>query len=71
MRDIKLELKICEGCGSLWVRHYGQAQPYCAGCKKKLAEYPNRGRKRPRGRRSSVHGSLHVVRQGDEQGEAS
>jgi hypothetical protein len=62
MHDIKLELKVCEGCGSLWVRHCGMAQPYCAGCKKKLAEFPNRGPKRPRGRRGPIHSSLHVVK---------
>lgn len=62
MRDIALELKICEACGSLWVRHCGQAQPYCAGCKKKLSNFPNRGRRLPRGRRGLVHNSLHVVK---------
>jgi len=67
MRDITLELKICEGCGSLWVRHYGQEQPYCAGCKRKLADFPLRGHRRPRAKRSSVHNHLHIVKPQDGQ----
>src|SRR6185437_5705082 len=32
MKYLLLELKICEGCGMLWLRRKEPAAPYCSGC---------------------------------------
>jgi predicted amidophosphoribosyltransferase len=51
MKDFRVELKICEGCGALWLRSAG-AGNYCRGCAQRLSEFPmpllhfRRGRKR-------------------------
>ena len=42
-RDSKLrrvELKICERCGGLWLRPAGSAWAYCGPCKGKVDELP-------------------------------
>jgi hypothetical protein len=47
-----IDLKICEGCGSLWYRATGGAKVYCKSCEAKLGEFPSpRTRRRPGGRR--------------------
>jgi coenzyme F420-reducing hydrogenase gamma subunit len=51
MKDFRVELKICEGCGTLWLRCAGDGI-YCRGCAHRLSEFPaplmqfRRGRKR-------------------------
>lgn len=34
-----VQLKVCEGCGALWLRGRNQGV-YCAGCAHWLAEFP-------------------------------
>lgn len=49
MLQVSLELKVCEGCGGLWVRPQGEQQPYCHRCQVRLAPFPRRSaRKRMR-----------------------
>lgn len=40
MNYLKLDLKICEGCGTLWIRMGGLSSVYCRGCAGSMAEYP-------------------------------
>jgi len=40
MEYLLLELKICEGCGMLWLRRNQPAAPYCSGCTQRLANFP-------------------------------
>jgi hypothetical protein len=50
-----VDLKICEGCGSLWYRTSGGTTVYCYGCAIKLGEFPSpRLRRSPGGRRKQV-----------------
>ena len=54
MRTRCVELKVCEGCGTLWIRAR-EAGVYCRGCALWLSEFPavfqgRRGRK-PKSRR--------------------
>lgn len=50
MKQICMQLKICEACGALWVRALNNGV-YCQRCEVLLAEFPApRGRSR-RGRR--------------------
>jgi len=50
MNYFRVELKVCEGCGALWLRAAGQGV-YCRWCALVLSEFPvvrrsRRGRKR-------------------------
>jgi hypothetical protein len=47
MKDCRMELKVCEGCGALWLRNAGRGV-YCRGCALWLSEFPA-----PRGRRAA------------------
>lgn len=39
MKESRVELKVCEACGSLWLRAMGQGV-YCRGCVTRLSEFP-------------------------------
>ena len=52
MNELRMELKVCEGCGVLWVRSGRDGTVYCRGCAEKLADFPAAiGRRLPRGPR--------------------
>ena len=40
MKYLRVNLKVCEGCGALWLRKDAAAEVYCRGCSKRLAEFP-------------------------------
>jgi hypothetical protein len=40
MNTLRVELKICEGCGVLWLRATTMDAIYCLGCAARLAEFP-------------------------------
>lgn len=40
MNDLRMYLKICEGCGVLWLRTGAVDGVYCRSCSTKLAEFP-------------------------------
>jgi len=44
---VKLELKVCEACGGLWLRPQGLRWKYCAKCAQKMRELPQRGSVKP------------------------
>lgn len=49
MEHVRMELKVCEGCGTLWLRALGHGV-YCRRCAEFLADFPSpKGRSR-RGR---------------------
>jgi len=57
MKHLHLELKVCEGCGMLWLRRKQlEAQDqsttgiYCAGCESRLTQFPTSAGKRGGGR---------------------
>ena len=62
MKDLCVELKVCEGCGTLWFRAKAMengAGVYCHACSERLAEFPavrrsRRGRKRSTVARTAV-----------------
>jgi uncharacterized Zn finger protein (UPF0148 family) len=37
---IRMELKYCERCGSLWLRECGAGVVYCSSCQAEVAELP-------------------------------
>jgi len=51
MKHITMDLKVCEGCGGLWIRNGREAGVYCRYCVAVLAEFPAPRAKRGGGRR--------------------
>jgi len=43
LKEGKVELKICERCGGLWMRPAGSRWIYCGPCKAKVDELPRSG----------------------------
>ena len=48
--ELRVELKICEGCGSLFYRAQTEGDIYCGGCKAKLKDFPSPESRKRRGR---------------------
>jgi hypothetical protein len=44
---VRMELKYCEHCGSLWMRVTGTEAVYCENCQPKVAELPPPQKKNP------------------------
>ena len=38
--ELRVQLKVCEGCGCLWYRAQHQGSVYCRSCETKLREFP-------------------------------
>lgn len=53
-----VQLKVCEGCGSLWFRSSGLLEVYCGGCVTKLADFPRVGMMRRPGRKRAMTQAL-------------
>lgn len=50
--ELRVQLKICEGCGCLWYRDQNQGSVYCRGCEEKLKDFPTPESRKRRGRPS-------------------
>jgi len=50
--EVRVQLKICEGCGSLFYRSQTQGSIYCRGCDVKLRDFPTPDTRKRRGRPS-------------------
>lgn len=50
--ELRVQLKICEGCGCLWYRTQPEGSVYCKACEEKLREFPSPQSRRRRGRPS-------------------
>jgi hypothetical protein len=50
--ELRVQLKICEGCGCLWFRSQCQMTVYCHGCEEKLKDFPSPESRKRRGRPS-------------------
>jgi hypothetical protein len=48
--DVRVQLKVCEGCGCLWYRAQTQGNVYCRGCETKLKDFPSPETRKRRGR---------------------
>jgi len=49
MMYLRVQLKVCEGCGGLWFRTQGRIDIYCFACEGKFRSLP-KPTKRRRGR---------------------
>lgn len=50
MKYLRVEMKICEGCGALWIRRGVEDGVYCSTCVTHIADLPPATGKRPGGR---------------------
>lgn len=48
--ELRVHLKVCEGCGCLWYRSQTQGSVYCVSCVEKLKEFPTPESRKRRGR---------------------
>lgn len=48
--ELRVQLKICEGCGCLWYRPFNLGTVYCCGCREKLEKFPNPETRKQAGR---------------------
>jgi hypothetical protein len=48
--ELRVQLKICEGCGSLFYRAQSEGTIYCRGCEVKLRDFPTPESRKRRGR---------------------
>lgn len=48
--ELRVQLKICEGCGCLWYRAQTQGSVYCRECEVKLSDFPTPESRKRRGR---------------------
>ena len=51
--ELRVQLKVCEGCGCLWYRTQAQESVYCKECETKLKDFPSPESRKRRGRPSS------------------
>jgi hypothetical protein len=47
--DLRVQLKVCEGCGCLWYRAQSHRGVYCLGCDARLKQFPTAESRRRRG----------------------
>jgi hypothetical protein len=46
--ELRVQLKVCEGCGCLWYRAQNHRGVYCFGCDARLKQFPSaESRRRP------------------------
>jgi len=50
--ELRVQLKVCEGCGCLWYRAQTQGSVYCSTCETKLKDFPSPDSRKRRGRPS-------------------
>lgn len=48
--EVRVQLKICEGCGCLWCRPSWNEEVYCRTCEAKLEAFPSPESRKRRGR---------------------
>ena len=56
---LRIQLKVCEGCGGLWFRTQGRTDIYCFSCESKFRNLP-RPTMRRRGR--PCKNTMHTLR---------
>jgi uncharacterized Zn finger protein (UPF0148 family) len=50
--ELRVQLKVCEGCGCLWYRAQTIGTVYCQRCETKLKDFPSPESRKRRGRPS-------------------
>ncbi len=50
--ELRVQLKVCEGCGCLWYRAQINRGVYCGACEVRLKDFPSPESRKRRGRPS-------------------
>ena len=62
MKSLRVNLKICEGCGNLWFRAQELNEVYCATCSTRLRAFPvPRSRRKPGRPRKHTRTTMHSL----------
>jgi len=48
--ELRVNLKVCEGCGCLWYRAQVDTRVYCSSCHERFREFPTPFSRKRRGR---------------------
>lgn len=64
MEYLRVQLKVCEGCGGLWFRTQSANEVYGRCCANKLAQHAKAIPERRRGRRPQRHDELALLQAG-------
>jgi hypothetical protein len=48
--ELRVQLKVCEGCGCLWYRAHNHGSVYCQKCEVLLMDFPAPESRKRRGR---------------------
>jgi hypothetical protein len=48
--ELRVHLKVCEGCGCLWYRAQVETRVYCTACNERFKEFPPPQNRKRRGR---------------------
>jgi hypothetical protein len=48
--DLRVHLKVCEGCGCLWYRIQDEIRVYCTTCNERFKDFPTPQSRKRRGR---------------------
>ncbi|HEX4320296.1 MAG TPA: hypothetical protein VHZ52_05300 [Acidobacteriaceae bacterium] len=48
--ELRVHLKICEGCGCLWYRAQVETGVYCTACRERFKQFPTPTSRKRRGR---------------------
>lgn len=48
--ELRVQLKVCEGCGCLWYRAQTHGNVYCKTCETRLKDFPSPDSRKRRGR---------------------
>jgi hypothetical protein len=48
--ELRVHLKVCEGCGCLWYRAQVEIRVYCTACHQRFMEFPTPESRKRRGR---------------------
>ena len=52
--DLRVHLKVCEGCGCLWYRSQLETGVYCVPCARRFQEFPTPQSRKRRGRPKKI-----------------
>jgi hypothetical protein len=60
--ELRVHLKVCEGCGCLWYRVQAETGVYCSSCHQRFKDFPKAGTRDRRGRpRKAILPTLFAV----------
>jgi hypothetical protein len=48
--ELRVNLKVCEGCGCLWYRAQVETRVYCTSCQERFKDFPTAQSRKRRGR---------------------